>query len=166
MSNPIQDLLNMKGDLLAYHTFVSGEFTKEIARLEALDKQLKEKLGKVKTIVDAEKLAEKIVAEANACQAEVDKATRELLERQTALRQQAVEVEQKANEARTLQLQVQDEWHKLQSAKEAFDASRVVVERAQQQKQRDLDSSAQALLKQKEALEAKAANITAALREA
>jgi hypothetical protein len=162
--NPIQDMLKMKGDLLAYHTLMKGEFDKEIARIEGLGKAIEVKLGLVKTLEDAQAKAALIIstAEGLAKSAVAKSVKAEAAAKAAAEAQAAADI--KSNIARELELEVKKGWDELDRAKAAHAAYIATTTANFAQAQADLNKSASAVVKQQEAVTAKAAQIAAALK--
>jgi hypothetical protein len=162
--NPIADLLATKSAILAYHTLMKGEFEKEIARLEALNKEINSKLGKIKTLKDAEEAAAVIKAEAAKLLEEANAEAKKVAAAVKAVKVREAEADVKANDARVLELEVHDKWNHLRREQELHSDHVLKVQNFHDQQQADLNASAAAVAKQQEEVNAKAAKITEALR--
>lgn len=164
MSNPIQDLLKLKGDILAYHAIVKGDFDKEIARLEELMKAAGEKLGLVQTIHDATERAAVIEHEANKTLADA----RIILDRAEG-RAKGIEIQNKElqireNVVRQCELDTHADRTALLQEQDIHQKHVTTLTQDLHEKQVAVDKSAADLAQLREELEARAARLKAAVQ--
>lgn len=166
--NPLADLLKLKGDLLAYHTIMKGEFDTEIARLEALNEELKGKMGVVTTLEEARHEAASMTA---VVREEVEKrlsvakqAEADALVRLEDVKVREAQADQKSNLARELELQTRQEWDALVAARNTHELRAVEINKTIALKQADLDKSAAAVQQQKAEVDAKVARFAEAVK--
>ena len=164
MANPIQELIRVRGDILAYNAIMKDVFVDELARLEKLNAELDDKLGKVRTLEDAQlakdradKYAVDVRAEAEARAADVAILTEKA-------RVVTLELQDRENAVRQLELDTQTGWNELIAAKDAFQTRTAEINNQIVQEQNALSSSAGALQREREVLDAKVAKLAAAVQ--
>lgn len=162
--SPIQDLLRIRSDILAYNGLMHGEFAAEIARFEALSAELDDKLGKVKLLEDAQRVLEaareeavNILAEAQSKSDTIDKLFATAAQRSQAL-------DERENVIRQRELDTQDAHHALTSEQALFHAGAAARQQELTQLQSDVTKATSQLNQQKEQLEIKAAKLKAAVQ--
>lgn len=156
-------LVNIKDHIAAYHLIMKGEFDAEIARLEALGKEIEIKLGIITTLDEAKAKVTVVVNAADdlaKVASEKLKAAEDKMSAANALTEASQTI---ANAARELELKVQNEWDELTKAKDSHTAVVVAATTQLAQAQAAVDASAAQVAAFKEGLEAKATKITAAL---
>lgn len=164
MSNPIQDLLTLKGDLLAYHSLVKGDFDTEIARLEVLSKTVTDKLGLIQTIHDATERAAVIEHQAEQLLIEARDTLDKANGRAKDIEIQNKELQLRDNVVRQSELTTLEAWDALQQEKAIHERTSSALTQSLHEQQQAVDKSASDLSKLREELEARAARLKAAVQ--
>ena len=160
----VTDILAIKNHLAAYHLVVQGEFDKEIARLEALSKEVAARMGLVKTIDDAKAQAAFILKQADDTLADYKNklAKVEVAITQVKEREKAADVKQ--NAARELELVIQSGWNELTKARADHASAVAAHEAAAAETDKALSVKASEVAAREAKVEARAAKISSTLK--
>ena len=164
MANPIQELIRVRGDILAYNAIMKDVFADELTRLEALNKELDDKLGKVRTLEDAQLTKDRADKYAVDVRAEAEGRAADVATLTEKARVVTLELQDRENAVRQLELDTQTGWNELIAAKDAFQTRTAEINNQIVQEQNALSISAAALQKEREALDAKVAKLAAAVQ--